>query len=236
MPDAPTNVTTTASPNTGGAIVGPGFAPAGLTGPGLDDSKLVGCRRVDLGREDELVTWAEWFQRSAQALDNFLAAQFGNQAQPSGDTGGGAAGVPAGAPSGAPALAKVFRVTLTDGRPFAVTAVQTHINRGLCFPGNTDRWTDDDRPTCDVITGYTMIGSGPDGRPTALSVPPNQIASVECVLVPQAMHARALEKHKDEQEEQAFGFARFAQMRDRPELEEVEDQTNPAADPAAGNT
>ena len=138
----------------------------------------------------------------------------------SGSGGSDASAQPGGGAPAIAGLAKVFRVTLTDGRPFAVTAVHTHMNRGRCFVGK-DRWGEQDK-VCDVITGYTMIGAGPDNRPTALTVPPSAIASVECVLVPQSGQGRALHQPKSDEDE-AFGFARFAQMRDRPEVQEVED-------------
>ncbi|GEM_PF-1860924 len=226
--------------------------PSNPSHPANDDKAVV-TRRVDLGREDQLVTWAEWFQRSAAALDAFIELQhqqhqrlLAQHAGSSSDQFDGAnddhdhdstntnsntntddpqpndpqtADPPRG-PSGGGA--KVFRVTLTDGRPFAVTAVHTHMNRGRCFVGK-DRWGEENK-VCDVITGYTMIGAGPDNRPTALSVPPTQIASVECVLIPPRQHANALEKPKEnDTQAEAFGFARFAQMRDRPQLQEVDD-------------
>jgi hypothetical protein len=214
--------------------------PTNPTHPANDDKAVV-TRRVDLGREDELVTWAEWFQRSSEALDAFILSQqqahqkvlaerasgdaSGDGDGESGDGNANDAGVDdsgsgngSGVPSG---LTKVFRVTLADGRPFAITAVHTHMNRGRCFVG-TDRWGEVDK-VCDVISGYTMIGAGPDHRPTAISVPPSMIASVECVLVPPRGQGRALEQPSDDGEQEAFGFARFAQMRDRPEVSEVED-------------
>ena len=65
-------------------------------------------RTVDLGREDELVPWAEWFVRSAAMLEHLV-----KQGQ-------------------APQGPRVFRVTLADGRPFAVMSVQKHVARGKC--------------------------------------------------------------------------------------------------------
>ncbi len=192
-----------------------------ITGPGIDTSKRVGCRHVDLGREDELVTWAEWFQRSADTLESFLASAIAQAKDAGADTSEQLDDH--GRPF--PDAARVFRVSLKDGRTFAVSAVQTHTSRGRCFPGDNDRWAQDSegsKPTCDVITGYTLVGAGPDGRPTALSVPPEHITSVEAVLVPRNAQNQALNApSKDETE--AFGFARFAQMRDRPELSETDD-------------
>jgi len=217
-----TNISTPSTKPSSAAIVGPGINSA-IDG-GIDPAKRIGCRHVDLGREDHLVTWAEWFQRSAQALESFLASNIKNED-------------PSTPP--APNAARVFRVALRDGRQFAVSAVQTHTSRGRCFPNGKDPFANDDasaegsngRGGCDVITGYTLIGAGPDGRPTAISVPPANIASVECVLIPQNAHNRALDNKPNDTEDEAFGFAQYAQRKSRPELTEIEE---PAAS-SSGN-
>ncbi len=119
-------------------------------------------RTVDLGREDELVTWQEWLGRAMSTMRE--AVQEADQDK------------------------LVFRITLRDGRAFAAKHVLTHISRGMCtlVP---DRWVEDDsathvqgQPVCEVITGYMFLGSGEDELPTALCVPPLEITSVECVL------------------------------------------------------
>ncbi|MEM1167168.1 MAG: hypothetical protein AAGI30_12865, partial [Planctomycetota bacterium] len=138
-------------------------------------------RQIDLGREDELVPWSAWFHRASHALRQFKQL-----------------------PEGA---AAVFRVTLIDGRVFAVTHVQTHVSRGKCMVG-TDRFGESD-PICDVVTGYTLVGSSGDRRPTALVVPPAMIASVECVAVDAAALQKAAEQaeKKAQDESEPFGFA-----------------------------
>jgi hypothetical protein len=163
-------------------------------------------RTVDLGREDELVTWQEWFNRSARLMGQLVDdAQRGHL---------------------------VFRVTLADGRAFAVRQALTHVARGRCQV-DLSRWarTSDDGSkegagmgaACDVITGYMLVGTGSDERPTVVSVPPTEIASVECVLV------------EPKEEPQPFGFARYVDMKDRPALEEVEEElhTSPQQQPKA---
>ena len=153
-------------------------------------------RQVDLGREDALVPWAVWFQRASAALTQFHALADGHK--------------------------PVFRVTLVDGRMFAVTHVQTHVSRGKCFVG-TNRWGETDA-VCDVITGYTLAGTGPDMRPMTLVLPPDMIASVECVAVaaPSAPDGEdAGDKKKDDKE--PFGFAAWKEWTGTLQLEEVED-------------
>lgn len=139
-------------------------------------------RQVDLGREDELVPWSAWFQRASAAL-----AQF----HPLGET-----------------QKPIFRVTLIDGRVFAITHVQTHVSRGKCFVG-TNRWGEQDA-VCDVITGYTLAGRAGDGRPTALVIPPAMIASVECVAIDAMPDPAAVANgKKDDGSDQPFGFAAY---------------------------
>lgn len=164
-------------------------------------------RTVDLGREDEYVPWAEWFGRSAALLDHLV-----QQGQ-------------------APQGPRVFRVTLQDGRPFAVMSVQKHIARGKCelVP---NRWSESGvgpggkfEPICDVITGYTLVGTGPDGRPTVLSVPPTEIASVECVVLVEMLGSTELGEGDSEDVELPFGFAAFKHRLAKPQVEEVEEPT-----------
>jgi len=117
---------------------------------------------VDLGREDELVTWQEWLSRSMAAM---------REAIPQSDH-----------------ERLIFRITLHDGRAFAASNVLTHVSRGMCtlVP---NRWVEDEHAAaaqgsaiCEVITGYIFLGSGDDELASALCVPPTEIASVECVL------------------------------------------------------
>jgi len=113
-------------------------------------------RTVDLGREEELVTWDEWFSRSMEVM---------RQAVPD-------------------ALHErlAFRVSLADGRVFSVRQVVTHVARGKCTIGPS-RWNDEEA-ICDVITGYALLGAGEDSLPAALCVPATMITSIECMLVP----------------------------------------------------
>lgn len=149
-------------------------------------------RTVDLGREEELVTWQEWLGRAMSTMREAVE-------EPDHDK-------------------LVFRITLHDGRAFAARHVLTHVSRGMCsiVP---DRWVEDEdathvkgHPVCEVITGYMFLGSGEDELPTALCVPPTEIASVECVL-PQTVD-----------EPEPFGFA-AARLRLDPKssMEEVDE-------------
>ncbi|MFG0292343.1 MAG: hypothetical protein ACF8MJ_04235 [Phycisphaerales bacterium JB050] len=177
-------------------------------------------RSIDLGREDELVPWSEWFRRTAASMQDILEKVPVSEEH-----------------AGAPRW--VFRVTLIDGRTYAVTQVSTHISRGRCFLGD-NRWDigptkhevaesagkvasviNAGSPICDVITGYTMMGNGEDGLPTVLNVPPHMIASVEGVLLPRLLPRS--DKERDETE--PFGFARWAAMQAKndPQLTEVEE-------------
>jgi hypothetical protein len=109
-----------------------------------------------------------------------------------------------------------FRVTLIDGRVFAVARMMTHVAKGRCemVP---NRWATvegelpESEPVCSVITGYMLVGAGQDKLPTTLAVPPTSIESVECVLVGPM------------EEPEPFGFARALQREGRPALEEVEE-------------
>ena len=152
-------------------------------------------RVVDLGREDELVTWQEWLGRAMAAMREAVE-------EPMRDT-------------------LLFRITLRDGRAFAARHVLTHVSRGMCsiVP---DRWVEDDNathvngtPVCEVITGYIFLGSGEDELPTALCVPPTEITSVECVLP----------RIENEPEPFGFAAARLRLAPDKPALEEVDEPT-----------
>lgn len=147
--------------------------------------------QVDLGREDELVPWAEWFGRTAHVMEHVLDPE--NKGK------------------------RVFRVTLRDGRAFAVFTVQTHISRGKCSI-RENRWGEKDA-ICDVITGYTLVGTSSDGRPVVLAVPPTEIASVECVII----GTQETGQETQEEEKEPFGFARWVSQREEPTLEELED-------------
>ena len=162
-------------------------------------------RVVDLGREDALVPWAEWFHRASAMMDHVVSEGM------------------------IPAMPRTFRVTLTDGRPFAVFSVKTHIAHGKC--SDSGRWCEPGAnattETCDVITGYSLVGTAHDGRPCVLTVPPAEIASVECVLVPEGAvpQAGGDEKGEKKDAEIPFGFAAFSKRNDQPELVEEDEPT-----------
>jgi len=114
-------------------------------------------RAVDLGREEELITWSDWFARSMDAMFSVIEKKERDRL--------------------------VFRVTLRDGRSFLVTQAHSHMVRGRCTLEKS-RWSQQGA-VCDIITGYLLIGIGEDELLTAVCVPPREIASVECVLAPQ---------------------------------------------------
>ena len=179
----------------------PGPMPTTTTviGSPLDPNQR---RLVDLGREEARVPWAQWFNRASQGMDLFVEQGI------------------------MPALPRAFRVTLRDGRPYAVFSVKTHIARGKC-PAH-GRWSEPSKETnaadiCDVITGYSLVGTAHDGRPVVLTVPPDEIASVECVLI--QGHPGQITKEEGDEDEIPFGFAAFARRDDRPQLDEVEEST-----------
>ena len=161
----------------------------------MTDAPETPSRQVDLGREDFLVPWAQWFQRASAALHQFFPLGEGQK--------------------------PVFRVTLVDGRMFAITHVQTHVSRGKCFVG-TNRWGEKDA-VCDVITGYTLAGTGPDRRPMALVLPPDMIASVECVAVSEAEAKKNDDEGKGGDGKEPFGFAAWQTWDGTLQLEEVEE-------------
>lgn len=113
-------------------------------------------RVVEVGREEELVTWNEWFARTQHAMKEIVPADKHERLQ--------------------------FRVTLVDGRQFLVRQLMSHVSRGLCTIGPS-RWNANEA-VCDVITGYLMVGVGDDHELSAISVPPTEIMTVECVLTP----------------------------------------------------
>ena len=161
-------------------------------------------RTIDLGREGHLVTWQEWFGRTAQLMAMSVSEQQRNHLH--------------------------FRVTLKDSNvPYAIRRVMTHVAKGACYPDRS-RWSAKEmadaknlpeqagttetvgtKAVCNIITGYMLQGFGPDMKPTTLSVTPCQIASVECVL--------SEPKHTGE----PFGFAAFHSMKEEqePQMEEV---------------
>ena len=163
-------------------------------------------RIVDLGREDELVTWQEWLGRSMEAM---------REAVPKKDH-----------------ERLVFRITLHDGRAFAASNVLTHVSRGMCsiVP---NRWVEDEKathikgmPVCEVITGYIFMGSGEDELAAALCVPPKQISTVECVLT----------ESQPGPESFGFAAARMSAMSDKPAMQEVDDTSRAHAPPGDGTT
>jgi len=164
-------------------------------------------RLVDLGREEAGVPCAAWFSRASPGM-RLLVEQ----------------GV-------MPRLPRAFRVTLRDGRPYAVFSVKTHIARGKC--GDSGHWReprerDGAADMCDVITGYSLVGTAHDGRPVVLTVPPDEIASVECVLVqghPGQVAPDTDGDGKPDEDDVPFGFAAFTKREDTPELTEEEEPT-----------
>lgn len=113
-------------------------------------------RSVDLGREEELVTWNEWFERSGQVMQQAVPKEMHERL--------------------------AFRLTLGDRRQFIVRQVLTHVARGKCTIGPS-RWNEREA-ICDVITGYMFVGRGSDDQPSALCVPPTYIRALECILLP----------------------------------------------------
>ncbi len=112
-------------------------------------------RTVDLGREEELVTWNEWFARSMAAMKHAVPKEHHERLS--------------------------FRVALADGRVYSVRQVLAHVARGKCTI-QPSRWNEREA-ICDIITGYLFLGVGDDEVPTALCVSPLMITSVECALV-----------------------------------------------------
>lgn len=121
----------------------------------LNSGAAISHRTVDLGREEEFVTWQEWFARTMAHMQGAVPAELHERI--------------------------AFRVSLADGRMFAVRQVMTHVVKGRCSL-QASRWSDAEA-ICDVITGYMFMGVGEDQHMTTLAVPPTEIASVEAVLV-----------------------------------------------------
>ena len=155
-----------------------------------------------------MVPWAEWFNRASNGMDMFVKQ-----------------GV-------MPPMARTFRVTLADGRPFAVFSVKTHIAKGKCSTDGGEHWrepcaTNSGAEMCDVITGYSLVGTAHDGRPCVLTVPPIEIASVECVLVENGEIPDSADgvDESGEAESLPFGFAAFVKRGGQPELTEEDELT-----------
>lgn len=142
-----------------------------------------GGRAIDLGREDQLVPWRDWFVRAMQAMLPLIPEDRRDNV--------------------------AFRVVLKDKRVLIVRGVSTHVSRGRCFIGE-NRWGERDQ-ICDVITGYVLLGHGTDWTPTVACVPPDLIASVECVVA------------EDTGEREPFGFASYHWRKGQPQIDEVEE-------------
>lgn len=178
-------------------------------------------QRIDLNREDQLVPWAEWFVRADIAMNQYIGSDAGRAMLPPGVE---LKATPEGLIDFASLpFRKIFRVTLTDGRVFATLGVQHHVAKGKCNVG-TDRWGNTDA-TCDVITGYTLIGTANDGLPSTMTITPCKISSVECVLLPKPGVLKQLQEAKQDPQDdnEAFGFARYASLKDDPQIQELEE-------------
>lgn len=167
-------------------------------------------RVVDLGREDELVTWHEWMQRCDAVMRGALTEEQRESV--------------------------VFRVTLVDGRALAVAHSLTHVAKGKCeiVP---NRWVDMELKDsadakgavvggdaiCDVITGYMFVGVGEDNLPTTIAVTPTEIETVECVYV------------APEEEPEPFGFARALMKKGQPTMGEVVEKATSHEPPATSH-
>lgn len=112
-------------------------------------------RAVDLGREDQLVPWSEWFNRTGASMSKVIKPEMRKHMR--------------------------FRVTLTDGRVYTVRRAMSHVARGRCSLEPT-RW-DPEGSVCDVITGYQLMGNDPAGNISMLAVTPDMIRCVECVIM-----------------------------------------------------
>ncbi len=127
-----------------------------LSNPAPEGAEVPVSRTVDLNREDELITWQEWMARSMNQMKQLVPAEHHEKL--------------------------AFRVTLIDGRTFAIRRFTTYVVKGRCSLEET-RWSDQFK-TCNVITGYMFYGVGEDMLLSSLCVPPDMIASIECLLVP----------------------------------------------------
>lgn len=177
------------------------------TGPTLHATGQVVPRSVDLGREDHLVTWGEWFERSHAAMASVVPEELRDNL--------------------------LFRATLVDGRQFLVREIRQHVSHGACTIEKT-RWHERDA-ICNVITGYLLVGNDQHGVPSTVAVMPDEILTVECVLA--MIGPPDGEAKQEEEEKKLFGFAQFAQAlkKRRAGVEEVEEKTgriNPEEDDA----
>ena len=145
-------------------------------------------RTVDLGREDQLVTWGEWFARTGHAMREAVESSMHEHLR--------------------------YRVTLVDGRVFAVMQALPHVSRGKCSIEKT-RWSERDA-ICNVVTGYLLVGIDMGNNMTAVGIEPDMIASVECVLV---------RPHEEDDDSEPFGFARFTKFSSEPNLREVDENS-----------
>jgi len=160
------------------------------------DAHDIVSRTVDLNRENELITWQEWMARSmAQMKEIVPAGQHENLA---------------------------FRITLLDGRAFAVKRFSTYVVKGRCSLEAT-RWSDHFK-TCNVVTGYMFYGLGEDMLPSSLCVPPDMIASIECVLVPIASEGENPDEDQNPTRKVPFGFYPRETFESPLEQKEVEEE------------
>jgi len=179
------------------------------TGPTLHATGQVVPRSVDLGREEHLVTWGEWFERTHAAMSSVVPEELHDNL--------------------------LFRATLADSRQFLVREIRQHVSHGACTIEKT-RWHERDA-ICDVITGYLLIGNDEHGVPSTVAVMPDEIISVECVLAMVGSPEGESEEEKAEEEKKVFGFAQFAQaLKKRPagveEVEETKGRMNDERDDA----
>ncbi|HBS28249.1 MAG TPA: hypothetical protein DEB06_02085 [Phycisphaerales bacterium] len=163
-----------------------------MTAPTPAQPDAISHRTVDLGREEEFITWQDWFGRAMAHMREVLP------------------------PEAHASLA--FRVTLADGRQFAVRQVLTHVVRGRCTL-QPSRWNEHEA-VCDVITGYQFLGVGEDERLTSLVVPPVAIESVECVLVA----GEGEPSDEPDETRTPFGFYKREALEKPVEQREVEEQ------------
>ena len=160
------------------------------TTPTNPDTALI-TRTVDLGREDELVTWQDWFARTMDQMSERVGEECCERL--------------------------AHRVTLADGRQFAVRQITTHVVKGRCSMEKT-RWSDH-FATCNVITGYMFYGVDDDSLMTTIAVPPAEIVSIECVLVPTEEEENELENGSAS----PFGFHSRKALKVPAEQREVEE-------------
>lgn len=163
------------------------------------DAPTLISRTVDLGREDELITWQEWFGRTMTHMRSATPEEMHGRL--------------------------AFRVTLVDGRQFAVRQVTTHVVKGRCSMEKT-RWSDQ-FATCNVITGYMLSGADDDALAVTIALPPAEISSVECVFVP-TDEEEAEDAAHERNGRVPFGFYSKRALNVPTETREVEEQLNAA--------